>query len=132
MSSYLRPGRGSDAWVPRDLAEVWVDEDHRLMCEIGLSLRIDVLHGPCSQPLSQPGDRIRPIRRDPEDHIHRAAGVLRRIVGAAPEFGRTPVPGDNHAAEEVREAWIFSKACDHVEVPDPTAPTEIVLSAALG
>ncbi len=131
MSSCLWPGRGNHAWVPGDRSEVWVDKDDWLVCEVGLSLRIEVFRCARGQPLSQPGDRARPVGDDPEGDIDSAAGVFRRVVRAASELGGTPVPGDDHAAEKAWEARVFRKADDDVEVPDTSAPTQIMLGAAL-
>src|ERR1035437_5427597 len=131
MSSCLWPGRGSHAQVPGDRSEVWLDKDDWLVGEVGLSLRIDVFRCARGQPLSQPGDRARAVGDDPEGDIDSAAGVFRRVVRAASEPGGTPVPGDDHAAEKAREARVFRKADYDVEVPDTSAPTQIMLGAAL-
>ena len=108
-----------------------MDKDDWLVCEVGLSLRIGVFRCARGQPLSQPGDRARPVRDDPECDIDSAAGVFRRVVQAAPELGGTPVPGNDHAAEKAWQAPIFCKADDDVEVPDTSAPTQIMLGGAL-
>jgi len=108
-----------------------VDKDDWLVCEVGLSLRIDVFRCARGQPLSQPGDRARPVGDDPEGDIDSAAGVFRRVVRAASELGGTPVPGDDHAAEKAWEARVFRKADDDVEVPDTSASTQIMLGTAL-
>lgn len=127
----LCPGRGDRVWVPGDRPEVRPDEDDGLVCEIGLSLRIGMLGCARGQPLSQPGDRARPVRDDPEGDVDSAAGVLRRVVRAAPELRGTPVPGNDHAAEKTREPRVFREADDDVEIPDASAPAQIVLSGAL-
>jgi hypothetical protein len=108
-----------------------VDKDDRLVYEVGLSLRIDVFRCTRGQPLPQPGDCARLVGDDPEDDVDSAAGVFRRIVGATPKLGGTPVPGDDHAAEKAREARVFRKADDDVEIPDTSAPAQIMLGAPL-
>jgi hypothetical protein len=108
-----------------------VDKDYWLVCEVGLSMRTDVFGCARGQPLSQPGDRARPVGDDPEGDIDSAAGVFRRVVRAAPEPGGTPVPGHDHAPEKARQARVFREADDDVEVPDTPAPAQIMLGAAL-
>lgn len=131
MPSCLWPGRRSPARVPNDCSEVWVDEDDWLVCEVGMSLGIGVSCGASGEPLAQPSDRAGAVGDDPEGDIDSAAGVFRRVVRTAPELGGTPIPGDNHAAEKARQARVFGEADNDVEIPDPPAAAQVMLSAAL-
>src|SRR5215467_4659229 len=108
-----------------------MDKHDWLVREVGLPLGGDVSCCACGQPLSQPGDRTGSVGYDPEGEIDSAAGVFRRVVRAAPELGRTPVPGDDHSAEKAREARVFGKADDDVEIPDAPAPPQVMFGAAV-
>src|SRR5215467_3649760 len=83
------------------------------------------------QPLSQPGDWARAVGDDPEGDIDSAASVFRWVVRAAPELGGTPIPGDDHAAEQARQARVFGEADNDVQVSDSPAAAQVMLGAAL-
>ncbi len=108
-----------------------MDEDDWLVCEVGISLGIDLSCCACGQPLSQPSDRAGAVGDDPEGDIDSAAGVFRWVVRAAPELGGTPIPGNDHAAEKAGQARVFGEADNDVEVPDPPAAAQVMLGAAL-
>ena len=108
-----------------------MDENHWLVGEVGMSLGIDPSCRPSGQPLLQPSDRAGAVRDDPEGDIDSAAGIFRRVVRAAPEFGWTPIPGDDHAAEKAGQARVFGEADNDVEVPNPPAAAQVVLGGAL-
>jgi hypothetical protein len=101
------------------------------VCEVGISLGIGLSCCAFGQPLSQPSDRAGAVGDDPEGDIDSAASVFRRVVRAAPELGGTPIPGDDHAAEKVRQARVFGEADNDVEVSNPLAAAQVMLGAAL-
>jgi hypothetical protein len=108
-----------------------VDENDRLVCEVGISLGIDPSCCASGQPLSQPGDRAGAVGNDSEGDIDSAASVFRRVVRAAPKLGGPPIPGDDHAAEQARQARVFGEADNDVEVSNPPAAAQVMLGAAL-
>ena len=124
-------GRRSPARVPGDRSEVGADEDDGLMGEVGVSRGIGLSCRAFGQPLAQRGDRAGAVGDDPEGDINGAAGIVRRVVRAAAELGGTPIPGDDHAAEKVRQARVFGEADDDVQVPDSPAAAQVMLGAAL-
>jgi len=85
-----------------------MDEDDGLVGEVGASHGIGLSCRAFGQPLAQRGDRAGAVGDDPEGDINGAAGVVRRVVRAAPELGGTPIPGDDHAAEQVRQTRVFA------------------------
>ena len=101
------------------------------MCEIWIPLGIGMSCRASGQPFSQPGDRAGAVGDDPEGDIDSAACVFHWVVRAAPEFGGTPVPGDDHTAEQARQARVFCEADDDVEVSNPPAAAQVMLGAAL-
>ena len=47
------------------------------------------------------------------------------------ELGGTPVPGDDHAAEQARQARVVGEADNDVEISNPPAAAQVMLGAAL-
>jgi hypothetical protein len=130
----LRPRlrRRRDSGVPHDLPEAWTDQDHRLVREVGLAHRVRMLLGPSRQPPAQPLDRLRHVWDHPELHVDRPARVPRRVVRAASELGRAPVPRYDLASQQARQARPVDEADDDVDVPDATLAAQAVLGCALG
>src|SRR5262249_53966979 len=51
--------------------------------------------------------------------------------GQRPSLEGPQIPGDDHAAEQARQAGVFGEADDDVEIPDSPAAAQVVLGAAL-
>jgi hypothetical protein len=131
MTLALSLRRRRRAGIPCRFAEARPDQDDRLMSEVGFADRIVMLGKSLGQPRLKRLHRVGAAGDDPVLDVDRAARVLRKVVRAAAELGRAPVPAHDHAACQARKFRRIGEADDEVEVPYPTLSSQVVLCGAL-